>query len=149
MKDVIQKLNADIIVSMKAKNKERLLVLRMLNASIKQVIIDNRVDSISNDEVLSIIKKMIKQRQDSISQYLNASRQDLVDVEVREVSVLEEFLPEQLTLEDLEKKVDEVLSTFAEKPTMKQMGMVMAKLADLKSVASMGTLSSIVKQRLM
>ncbi len=77
---------------MKARNKPRLGTIRLVMAAIKQREVDEKI-TLSDDDVLAVLTKMVKQRRDSVAQYEAAGRQDLADVELAEISVLEEFLP--------------------------------------------------------
>ena len=90
------KLTEDMKVAMKAGERRRLDVIRLVNAAIKQREVDERKD-LSDSEIVSVIEKMIKQRRDSISQFQAANRKDLVDVETFELNLLSGYLPKQLT----------------------------------------------------
>ena len=117
----------DLIKSMKEKNQKRVSTLRLINSSIKDLEIDLRSkpnsDEISDTDILNILSKMIKQRNDSISQFRNGGRDDLADKEQSEVDVLSKYKPEQLSEEDVSKLVDEVLSELGE-VDMSQMGRI-------------------------
>ena len=86
----------DMKTAMRAKDKKKVGTIRLLTAAIKQIEVDERKE-LSDADVVSIVTKMVKQRKDSAEQYTKADRQDLVDQEVYEISVLENYLPEQLS----------------------------------------------------
>ena len=95
----------DMKSAMRAKDAPRLAAIRLLMAAIKQREVDERIE-LSDDQVISVIEKMLKQRRDSISQYESAGRQDLADVEKFEVSVLQNYLPQPLS----ESEIDALLA---------------------------------------
>jgi uncharacterized protein YqeY len=95
-------------VAMKAGDKSRLAVLRLISAAIKQVEIDNRCE-LADDAIMTILEKMKKQRKDSIEQYVNAQREDLVAQEQYEIDVINEFLPTPLNAEELEALVQQAI----------------------------------------
>ena len=109
-------------LAMLAKDKARLGAIRLLMAEIKQREVDTRVE-LNDEDILAVVTKMVKQRRDSISQFEAAGRQDLADKESAEILVLQEFLPQQLTAEEIavlieqaitEKRVTEVLDISLE-----------------------------------
>ncbi len=134
--------------AMKAKDQIRLTTLRMLQSSIKNKEIEIRPKEIEDDEVLSVINKLVKQRKESIQQYQDAGRQDLADKEAQEASILEKYLPEQLSEEKVTAIVDEVIAELqAESP--KQMGQVMKEVMNkTQGQADNKLISQIVKSRL-
>ena len=87
-----ERLKGEQITAMKAKDKPRLGAIRLALSAIKQREVDEKI-TLSDDDVLVVLTKMIKQRRDSVSQYEAANRQDLADVELAEIAVLEEFMP--------------------------------------------------------
>ncbi|WKE64768.1 GatB/YqeY domain-containing protein [Gallaecimonas kandeliae] len=133
--------------AMRAKDKERLGTLRLALAAIKQVEVDERRE-LSDDEVLVILTKMIKQRRDSISQYESAGRQELADAEAAEITVLQDFLPKQLNSDEIAELIAQaVTETGATGPA--DMGKVMAWLKPkLQGRAEMGPISGLVKAKL-
>ena len=103
-----QTISEDMKTFMRAKDTARLGAVRLLQASIKQKEIDDRVE-LTDDQVLSVIQKMLKQRKDSIEAYQKADRQDLIDQEQLEIDVLSKYMPEPLTDDEVSKIIDEVI----------------------------------------
>ena len=133
--------------AMRAREKARLAVLRMVNAEIKRVEVDERKE-LSDTDVLDILGKMLKQRQDALSQFQSAGRDDLADQEILEIDVIQEFLPEPLSSDELKEVVQQVVSSTGA-TSMKDMGQVMAALkGQVQGRADMGQLSGLVKQAL-
>ena len=142
-----EQLNEDMKAALKARDQERLGALRLALAAVKQREVDERV-TLDDAGVISVIEKMIKQRRDSIAQYEKAARQDLADREKFEISVIEAYLPKQLSQAEVEAAVAEaVASTGAKGP--QDMGKVMAALkSKLAGRADMGKVSAAVKGKL-
>jgi uncharacterized protein YqeY len=132
---------------MKAGEKDRLKVVRLIRAAIKQVEIDERVE-LDDPGVLAVLTKMVKQRRDSVEQFEKGNREDLAAIERDEIAVLENYLPEQLSADDLAALVDEVIAaTGAE--SIRDMGKVMGQIkAKAAGRADMGAVSTTVKERL-
>ncbi|WP_115717631.1 GatB/YqeY domain-containing protein [Gallaecimonas mangrovi] len=133
--------------AMRAKDKPRLGTLRLALAAIKQVEVDERRE-LSDDDIIAIITKMIKQRRDSISQYEAAGRQELADAEAGEIVVLQDFLPKQLSSDEVAALIAQAISeTGAASPA--DMGKVMGWLKPkLQGRAEMGPISGQVKAKL-
>jgi uncharacterized protein YqeY len=133
--------------AMRARAKERLGALRLINAEIKRVEVDTRKD-LSDDDVLQILNRMLKQRQDSLQQFEAAGREDLAAVERQEVEVIREFMPAPLSDADLEAEIEAaVTASGASSP--KDMGAVMNVLRPrVQGRADMGQVSARVKARL-
>ena len=142
-----EQLNEDIKVAMKAREADRLAALRLMLSAVKQREVDERI-TLDDAGVVSVVEKMIKQRKDSIAQYEKAARQDLADKEKYEISVIEAYLPKQLSQAEVEAAVAEAIaSTGAKSPA--DMGKVMGVLkAKLAGKADMGKVSGIVKSKL-
>lgn len=121
-----EQIKQDMQDTMKAKDSKRLGVIRLLQAAIKQREVDERI-TLDDTQVISVIEKMLKQRRDSFSQFQNAGRQDLADQESYEMSVLEAYLPEQLSPDELENLIHQALKESGAE-SMKDMGKVMAIL---------------------
>lgn len=137
----------DMKNAMRAKESQRLSAIRMLLAAIKQKEVDERRE-VSDADVLSIVEKLIKQRRDSITQYQAAHRQDLVDAETFELELLQGYLPQQLSAEELNVEIDKAISESGAS-SGKDMGKVMALLKGrLAGRADMGKASAAVKARL-
>ena len=137
----------DMKSAMKAGDKDRLKVVRLVLAAIKQVEVDKRVE-LDDAAVLAVITKMVKQRRDSVEQFEKGGREDLATIERDEIAVLEDYLPEQLSADELTAMVDEVIqATGAE--GIRDMGKVMGQIkAKAAGRADMGAVSATVKERL-
>jgi uncharacterized protein len=137
----------DMKQAMKAGDKERLKVVRMLLAAIKQIEVDKRTE-VDDPGVLAVLEKMVKQRRDSISQFQAGNRQDLADIELAEIAVLEKYLPTPLS----DAEVDEMISAAIADTgaaSVREMGKVMAHLkSSTQGRADMGVVSAKVKARL-
>lgn len=146
--EIREKIAADVKAAMIAKESLKLGALRMLQAAIKNREIDMRPDPINPDEVLGVIKKLVKQRKESIDQFLQAGRQDLVDQETAELKVLEVYLPAQMSREQIEALVTETISTLGAK-TVKDMGPVMKEvIAKSGGAADNKIVSEVIKSKL-
>ena len=133
--------------AMRAKAKERLTTIRLIQADIKRIEVDERIE-LDDARVLAVLDKMVKQRKDSASQFTDAGRQELADKELAEIAVLQEFLPEQLSDEEIGAMIDEAIAaTGAE--SMKDMGKVMGIIKpNAQGRADMGAISGLIKARL-
>ena len=134
-------------VSMKNRDKEITSTLRMAISELKKEEIDKRID-LEDEQVIQILQRMIKQRKDSYSQFLDAGRNELAEKEQNEINILSDFLPEQLSGEELNLIVTEVIKeTAASGP--QDMGKVMGSLKQrIQGNADMGLVSKIVKENL-
>jgi uncharacterized protein YqeY len=137
----------DMKSAMKAGEKDRLKVVRLILAAIKQVEVDTR-EELDEAAVLSVLTKMVKQRRDSVEQFVSGDREDLAAIERAEIAVLETYLPEPLTAEDLASMVDDVIKSTGA-TGMRDMGKVMGQIkSKAAGRADMGALSATVKERL-
>ena len=143
-----EQIDNDYKEAMKARNTIKSSTLSFLRAQLKNVLIDQRLPKLEDTDVLTVIKKQIKQRQDSIAQFEQGGRQDLADKEKQEMSILKSYLPEEMSAEELKSIIQSVIQE-AHAKTMKDMGNVMkivlpkvAGRADTKAV------SDLVKQSL-
>ena len=144
---MLEKFNADIISSMKEKNAFRLTVLRMVKGAMQMEHINNKKEV--NDELLiECVEKQIKLRNDSINEFKKASRDDLIKKNEEEIAILKEYLPEQLSIEEVESIIEEVFDRV--KPTgMKEMGLIMKEVTPkVKGRFNMSEVSSIIKTKL-
>lgn len=142
-----QQLVQDMKTAMKGGEKARLGVIRLINAAIKQREVDERIE-LDDEQVLVVLEKMVKQRRDSIEQFENADRQDLADKEKSELDVIQTYLPEPFTDEEVSNIIDEIISTVGAE-SMKDMGKVMGQLKPrLQGRADMGKVSGIIKSKL-
>ncbi|HLP98746.1 MAG TPA: GatB/YqeY domain-containing protein [Sideroxyarcus sp.] len=142
-----QQISDDMKAAMRAKETARLGAIRLLLAAMKQREVDERIE-LTDADVITIIEKMLKQRRDSISQYEAANRQDLVDVEKFEVSILQTYMPQQLGEAEIVAAIAEAIAaTGAAGPQDmgKVMGVVKPKLAGR---ADMGKVSGLIKAQL-
>ncbi len=134
----------DMKSAMRAKEKKLLGTIRLLTAAIKQVEVDERKD-LTDDDVLAIVIKMVKQRKDSAKQYQDANRQDLADQEIYEIGVLEKYLPAQLNESELEKLIKQSIDKIGAQG-MQDMGKVMGMLRpQIAGKADMGQVSQKIK----
>ena len=142
-----EKIKAARIAAMKSGETTRRDTLALVIAGIKQVEVDTRKE-LTEAEVIAILTKMAKQRQESITQYVAANRNELADIEITEKAIIEEFLPQQLPEEDVRRIVAEAISASGA-TSMKDMGRVVAGLkAELVGKADMGFVSKLVKDSL-
>ena len=142
-----ERLNEEINTAMKAREQEKLAALRLMLAAVKQREVDERI-TLDDAQVVAVVEKMIKQRKDSIAQYEKASRQDLADKEKFEISVIERYLPQQLSQGEIDAIVAEAIAATGAQSAAdmgKVMGLVKPKLAGR---ADMGKVSGLVKARL-
>ena len=134
-------------VSMKAGDKPRLGAIRLILAAIKQREVDERI-SLDDEQVLSVLDKMAKQRRESITQFQAANRTDLVEKEELELSVIQSFLPQALTEEEITALIQSAIAESGA-TSMKDMGKVMASLKPkLQGRADMASVSSKIKSQL-
>lgn len=145
--NTLDKVKNERVAAMKAGHSGRRDTLSLVLAGIKQVEVDTRKE-LTEADVIGILTKMAKQRQESITQFLAANRNDLAEIESAEKSIIEEFLPEQLSEDAVRVKVSEAIATTGA-TTMKDMGKVVALLkSDLVGKADMGFVSKLVKDSL-
>jgi uncharacterized protein len=143
-----EKIMADVKSAMVSKDTIKLNTLRFLQSAIKNKEIELRPNPITADDVMGVIKKIVKQRKESIEQFTTAGRQDLVDQETAELKVMEAYMPAQMSKEQIEKMVAEVIAATGAK-SIKDMGTVM-KEAQARSggQADGKTLSEVIKAKL-
>jgi uncharacterized protein YqeY len=140
-------ISEDMKTAMRAKDSVRLGAIRLLQSAIKQREVDERVE-LDDSNVIAVIEKMLKQRRDSIAAYESANRHDLADVEKFEVTVLQTYLPQQLT-EDEVKGILEKVVVDTGAAGIKDMSKVMAAIKPLVAGrADMGKISGLIKTRL-
>ena len=133
--------------AMRARAKERLGTIRLIQAEFKRVEVDERI-YVSDERALSILDKMVKQRRDSIKQYEDAGRQELADQEIAEVSVIQEFLPQQLSEGEILELIDQAIAQTGASG-MQDMGKLMGILRpQLQGRADMGAASGLIKAKL-
>ena len=141
-------ISQDYVAAMKQRDSFRSSVLSFLRAQVKNVKIDKKLETVSDEEVVSIIKKQIKQRQDSISQFKSGGRQDLAEKEEKEMDILQSYLPQQASVETISAAIEEVIQSTAA-TSIKDMGKVMKEaLGKLAGKADNQQVSAMVKERL-
>ncbi len=133
--------------AMKARDKQRLGTIRLIQAEFKRIEVDERIE-VDDARALAVLDKMVKQRRDSAQQFTDAGRTELADVENAEIAVLQEFLPAQLTEDEIIAMIDEAIAASGA-TGMQAMGPVMGQLKPkLAGKADMGKVSGLVKSRL-
>lgn len=142
-----EKLLEDLKVSMREKNIVRKNVIQMVRAAILQVEKDKGIE-VDDNKIIEIIAKEVKSRKDALKEFEKAERQDLIDQTNEEISILEEYLPEQLSREEVEKILQEIFDVV--KPEgQKDMGKIMKEAtAKLKGKADMKEVSNIIREKL-
>lgn len=147
MSSIKERIKADTITAMKAQEKDRLTTLRGISAAIKKVEVDTRKD-LDDAAIIGILSNLVKQRRDSIDQFQKGGREDLVAKESAELAVLQGYLPQQLTSEELEKiVVDAIKESGAKSP--REMGLVMKVLMPKVAGKAEGSaVSEMVKKKL-
>ena len=142
-----ERIRNDMKLAMKAGDKQRLKVVRMILAEIKQLEIDQRIE-LDDAAVNVVLTRMVKQRRDSITQFTAGNRADLADIELAEIAVLENYLPEALSDTELNALIDKAIAESGAE-SMRDMGKVMAIVkASAEGRADMGDVSKRVKARL-
>lgn len=137
----------DMKTAMKAGDKDRLKVVRLMLAAIKQIEVDERIE-LDDAAVLNVIGKMVKQRRDSVSQFQDGGREDLANIELAEITVLEQYLPEQLSEAELDALIAKAIKDSGAE-SMRDMGKVMGIVkAGAQGRADMGKVGAMVKARL-
>jgi len=126
MESLKQRITDDMKACMKAKEKERLGTIRLILSAIKQIEVDERIE-LDDARVLTVLDKMLKQRRESIKQYGGAGREDLVVIEEAEIAVIQDFLPQALTEQEIDALIAEAIAESAAS-SIKDMGKVMALL---------------------
>ena len=147
MSQLKQLITNDMKLALKAQDKSALKAIRMILGAIKQKEIDERID-LDDTQVMAVIQKMVKQRKDSISQFSDAGRTDLVEVEEAELSIINNYMPKQLSEAEIEAAVIKAISDSGA-DSMKDMGKLMGILkGQLDGQADMGLVSQLIKSKL-
>ena len=147
MSQLKKRITDDMKSAMKAKDKQALKAVRMILGAIKQKEVDDRIE-LDDAQVMAVIQKMVKQRKDSISQFSDAGRTDLVEVEEAELVIINSYMPEQLSDVEVAAAVDKAI-TDSGAVSMKDMGKLMGMLkGQLDGKAGMGQVSRLIKDRL-
>ncbi|MFT5577554.1 MAG: hypothetical protein ACI9WS_000304 [Paraglaciecola psychrophila] len=141
------RLTEQMKVSMRAKDKPRLGAIRLILSEVKRIEVDERID-VDDARLLAVLDKMCKQRRDSIEQFESAGRDELAAQEYTEIAVIQEFLPTQLSADELTVLIAEAITSSGAE-SMKDMGKVMALLKpSLQGRADMGQVSKLIKAQL-
>lgn len=145
---MINKINEDLKNAMKDADKFKLSVLRMLKSALQLEGINKKHD-LTDDEILSVIKKQVKQRNDSISEFKKYDKLDKVEDLEKEIAILDEYLPEEISEEEINKILDQAF-TSVNPTSMKDMGMVMKETQNLLNGknADMSLVSKLIRERL-
>jgi len=142
-----QKINDAMKAAMRAKDKPRLGAIRLIQADIKRIEVDERIE-VDDARVLAILDKMVKQRRDSITQYEDAGRQELADIEIAEIAVIQDFLPTALSDDEIAAMVAAAVAETGA-ASMADMGKVMGILKpQIQGRADGGAVSGLVKAAL-
>lgn len=144
---IYQQVSAEVKTAMRARDKERLGALRLIMSEFKRIEVDERIE-LDDARVLAILDKMTKQRKDSLQQYQDAGRDDLAATEAREIAIISEFLPSQLSQEEIATLIEEAISS-TQAASMQDMGKVMGILKPkIQGRADMSQVSGQIKSRL-
>jgi len=144
---LIEQLKEEQKLAMKAKDKPRLGTIRLALSAIKQREVDEKI-TLGDEDIITVLTKMVKQRRDSVSQFESAGRQDLADVEKAEITVLEEFMPQPLSEDEVAALIDSAIADSGA-AGMQDMGKVMGVLKPkIQGRADMGKVSGLVRSKL-
>ena len=147
MSDLQKQIQGAVVSAMKAGEKERLAIIRLMTSAMKQIEVDERIE-LDDARVIVILDKMVKQRRESIAQFKTAGRDDLVKQESYEIGIIQEFLPQALS----EEEVDDIVNQAIEKTgaaSIKDMGKVMGIVKpQIIGRADMGEISGRIKSLL-
>lgn len=145
--NLFEELKKDMIDAMKAKDKDRLTVIRMLKAALDKERIDKKIE-ITDEVFISVLEKQVKMRNDSIEEFKKAGREELVEKTLGELEVLKKYLPEALIEDEVMDIINDAI-TKLEATTMKDMGKVMSEVSPkVKGRYDMKEVSSIIKSKL-
>ncbi len=147
MADIKSQISDDVKAAMRSKDKERLGALRLIQAAFKQKEVDERIE-LSDEQVIVILDKMAKQHRDSISQFSDANRDDLVKIEQFELDIIDAYLPAKLSDDEISALIEGAISKSGAE-SIKDMGKVMGMLkGELQGRADMGKVSGLIKTKL-
>lgn len=145
--NLVEQLKQDMVTALKEKDKESLTVIRMVKAALDKERIDKKVE-ITDELLIDVVNKQIKMRNDSIEEFKKASRTDLIENVSKEIEVLMNYLPEQLSLEEVEDIISQVINSIGAS-SMKDMGSVMKEVTpQVKGKFDMKKVSEIIKSKL-
>lgn len=147
MSDLKERISEAVKNAMRAQAKDRLGTLRMIQAGIKQREVDERI-SLNDEQVLSLLAKMISQRKEAIKQFVAGKRDDLVQKENAEIEIIQEFLPSQATEQEIQSLIQAAIQTSGA-TTVRDMGKVMGLVKPkLQGRADMATVGDLIKKHL-
>ena len=147
MSDLKKQIQDAVITAMKAGEKQRLAVIRLMTSSMKQIEVDERIE-LDDARIIAILDKMVKQRRESISQFKKAERDDLIKQETFEIDIIQEFLPQALSEEEVDEIVSQAISQTSAS-SIKDMGKVMGLVRpQIIGRADMGKVSGRIKSLL-
>ena len=147
MSDLKAQIHDAMKVALKAKDKPTLGTIRLIQSAIKQIEVDERI-TIDDTRLLTVLNKMLKQRRDSINQYVSANREDLADKERVEIKVIQTFMPQALSTEELDAIIKSAIAEIGAN-SMRDMGAVMAIIKPkVQGRADMGQVSKNIKTSL-
>ncbi len=143
---LLEQLSKDMVASMKNKDSFALGVIRMAKGAIQLEAINKKKD-LTDEDIVAVISKQIKMRNDSIAEFTKAGRTDLVEQNQKEIEILNKYMPEQLSLEEINKIIQEAFDKL--NPTNKDMGLIMKEVSPkLKGKADMSQVNAIIKEKL-
>lgn len=146
--ELYSKLTKDMMDAMKSHDKDTLSTLRLLKSAIDLQKINNKLTEITDDLVIEVASKQVKQHKESISEFRSANRNDLADNLEREIKIISNYLPEQLTKEEIEKEIDRIFE-LVKPESKKDMGKIMKEAnISLKGKADFKLVSEIVNNKL-
>lgn len=144
---LLEKLKSDLIIAMKEKNKDKLNTLRAVKGAMQLEIINNKKQE-NDDLLLDVVNKQIKMRNDSISEFEKAGRCDLVDSYQKEVDILKEYMPKELTKEEIEEIIDNAIKETGAS-TVKDLGIIMRMITPIvKNKCDMKEVTNKIKEKL-
>lgn len=144
---LVERINEDMKLAMKAQDKETLNVVRMIKSAIQMAKIELKHE-LTDEEVVDVVSKQIKMRKDSIVEFSKASRDDLVEQYNKEITILNKYMPEQLSLDEVVKIIDDAF-TLINPTSQKQMGLIMKEVnPKVRGKFDMGEVSKLIKDKL-
>lgn len=144
---LVERINEDMKLAMKAQDKETLNVVRMIKSAIQMAKIELKHE-LTDEEVIDVVSKQIKMRKDSIVEFSKASRSDLVEQYNKEITILNKYMPEQLSYDEVVKIIDDAF-TLINPTSQKQMGLIMKEVnPKVKGKYDMGEVSKLIKDKL-
>ena len=144
---ILEQLSKDMVVSMKNKDSFSLGVIRMAKGAIQLEAI-NKKQELTNDDMVAVISKQIKMRNDSVNEFTKAGRDDLAEQNKKEIEILNKYMPEQLSSDEVHKIIDEAF-TKVNPTSNKDMGLIMKEVSPkLKGKADMSKVNAIIKDKL-